>query len=96
MWTMISDDRWVMEQPDGSSNYLLATGGRLLELHVNRDAATVHEYTGKVSDDTAPLAGSAYQRTTSRPELAGADADTVWVALEAIADESSADQVVNR
>jgi hypothetical protein len=92
MWSMIGADRWVTEQPDGSSNYLLATDGRLLELHVEADAATLHEYTGTAPDASAPLIGSAHQRTTVRPDLAGADADAVWLALAGVTDEQAAGQ----
>lgn len=82
MWQMIGDGRWVTgQQPDGSTHFLLAVGGLLLELHVDPDAATLHTYAGEATDPSAPLADAVWQSTTDRPDLVGADADTVWAAL---------------
>lgn len=81
MWKNIDVGRWIAEHSDDSTAYLLAAGQRILELHVETAAATLHEYRGQASDANSPLADAAHQQTTGRPDLAGADASRVWSAL---------------
>lgn len=82
MWQQIDAGRWVYEQPDGTMNYLYASGQRLLELHVDAGvAATLHEYAGPASDPASPLADASFRSTTERPDLSTAGADMVWRVL---------------
>lgn len=81
MWTKVDTDRWIIEQPDGTTNYLLRSGKRLLELHVDVHVATLHEYTGDSDDDSSPLTGAVHRDTSEIWQLAGADESQAWRSL---------------
>ena len=86
-------DRWQLNQleehgGDGSRNHLLRDGERLFELHVSRENAWLHEYTGTV-DDAKPFllhgANVWHVESSEIPSLADADSQTAWAALERVA-----------
>lgn len=81
MWIKVDTGRWIREHSDDSTAYLLAAGGRLLELHVEAGSATLHEYLGTAVDDRSPLATAVYRRTENRPDLVVLDASQAWSAL---------------
>jgi hypothetical protein len=85
-WIQIADDRWLMQDADGTRHLLLRIGGRSVELH----GGTVHVYDGpdEVVDEAFPLGvpGSDEHRPTwaateAREDLSAADLDTAWEAL---------------
>lgn len=70
------DGRWIDQQSDGSASYVLRAGGRVRELHVSAESATLHVY------EDVPLAAARHISSTERGDLAGADASTAWAALQ--------------
>ena len=84
-WESAGDDRWIYKQDeagaDGSRNYLVRKGDRLIEMHASGAEATFHGYVIGESveiDPTNPLQRATWRASRERQLPAAPSAEQAW------------------